>query len=52
MRVCDITEGEFLCEFARVMHEWDFRSFRRGEVSLPTLSEARAVVARSPYVRG
>lgn len=47
----ELSENELLAEFARVMHEWDFAPFRRGEVRLPTLAEARRSAARYPARR-
>lgn len=49
--VVDISEGELLAEFAKVMHEWNFVPFQRGEVRFPTLDEARGCLARTPYAR-
>jgi hypothetical protein len=52
MPVVDLTEHELLSEFAKVMHEWGFAPFRRGELAMPTLHEARAhLAARSKYNR-
>lgn len=49
--VVDIPADELLAEFARVMHEWGFVPFQRGEVRFPTLAEAREAVAKTPYIR-
>lgn len=35
VRVAEVSEGEFISEFAKVMHEWGFKPFLRGEVRIP-----------------
>jgi hypothetical protein len=47
----DVTEDEFLGEFARVMHEWNFAPFRQGAFRFPTREEARQALAGSRYNR-
>lgn len=43
------TEDNLVREFTRVMHEWGFRPFRRGEVALPTRREALGCLLVSRY---
>ena len=45
----EISEEEFLREFARVMHEWGSQLFTEGKVRLPTQREAREVLNASRY---
>lgn len=48
-RVAEIAPEEFMRMFALVMHEWDFRPFRRGQVAMPTEEEAVQKLAASRY---
>lgn len=42
-------EKDLVSEFARIMHEWGHKPFRRGEIALPTQDEAFYRLLWSPY---
>jgi hypothetical protein len=43
------TEDAIVSEFTRIMHEWGFKPFRCGQVTLPTREEALQHLLTSRY---
>ncbi len=48
-QVVDITEDELMREFMNVMHEWNFKCFRLGQVRLPYLGEVNRSLSRARF---
>ncbi len=46
-QVIEITKDELMREFMQVMHEWNFKPFRCGQVRLPHLGEVNRSLSRA-----
>lgn len=44
-----VTAGAVVCEFEKVMQEWNFRPWREGRVAPPTVIEAEIALLVSAY---